>query len=35
LTIRVPSLDEILNKADELQVQSETELEQTLKEAES
>jgi len=34
LTVRVPSLDEILNKADELQVQSETELEKTLKEAE-
>ena len=34
LTVRVPSLDEILNNADQLQVQSEAELEQTLKEAE-
>jgi hypothetical protein len=34
LTIRVPSLDEILNNADQLQAQSETELEQILKEAE-
>ena len=33
-TIRVPSLDEILNNADQLQAQSEAELEQTLKEAE-
>jgi len=33
-TVRVPSLDEILNNADQLQIQSETELEQTLKEAE-
>jgi hypothetical protein len=34
LTVRVPSLDEILNNADQLQAQSEVELEQTLKEAE-
>ena len=34
LTIRVPSLDEILNNADQLQAQSETELEQVLKETE-
>ncbi len=34
LTIRVPSLDEILNTADQLQAQSETELEQVLKETE-
>ncbi|MFI5236495.1 MAG: DUF4175 family protein [Ignavibacteriales bacterium] len=34
LTIRVPSLDEILENADQLQTQSEAELEQTLKEAE-
>jgi hypothetical protein len=34
LTVRVPSLDEILNDADQLQTQSEAELEQTLKEAE-
>jgi hypothetical protein len=34
LTIRVPSLDEILNEADQLQAQSEAELEQTLNEAE-
>lgn len=34
LTVRVPSLDEILNNADQLQAQSEAELEQTLKEAE-
>jgi myosin heavy subunit len=33
LTVRVPSLDEILNDADQLQAQSETELEQVLKEA--
>ena len=33
-TIRVPSLDEILNNADQLQAHSEAELEQTLKEAE-
>ncbi|MEJ2103970.1 MAG: hypothetical protein P8X47_05265 [Ignavibacteriaceae bacterium] len=32
-TIRVPSLNEILNNANELQAQSETELEETLKEA--
>ncbi len=34
LTVRVPSLDEILDNADQLQAQSEVELEQTLKEAE-
>jgi hypothetical protein len=34
LTVRVPSLDEILNNADQLQAQSETELEQILKDAE-
>jgi len=34
LTVRVPSLDEILNEADQLQAQSETDLQQTLKEAE-
>ncbi len=34
LTVRVPSLDEILNDADQLQAQSETELEQVLKDAE-
>ena len=34
LTIRVPSLDEILNTADQLQAQSETELEQVLKDTE-
>ena len=34
LTVRVPSLDEILNNADQLHAQSETDLEQTLKEAE-
>ena len=34
LTIRVPSLDEILNNADQLQTQSQEDLEQTLKEAE-
>ena len=34
LTVRVPSLDEILNEADQLQAQSEAELEQTLQEAE-
>ncbi len=33
-TIRVPSLDEILNNADQLQAQSETDLEQVLKETE-
>jgi hypothetical protein len=33
-TIRIPSLDEILQNADQLQTQSKTELEQTLKEAE-
>jgi hypothetical protein len=32
-TIRVPSLDEILNYADQLQAQSEAELQETLKEA--
>ncbi len=34
LTVRVPSLDEILNDAEQLQVQSETDLEQVLQEAE-
>jgi len=34
LTVRVPSLDEILNEADQLQAQSEADLQQTLKEAE-
>ncbi|HSW56386.1 MAG TPA: DUF4175 family protein [Ignavibacteriaceae bacterium] len=34
LTVRVPSLDEILNNADQMQVQSEAELEQVLKDAE-
>jgi hypothetical protein len=34
LTVRVPSLDEILNNADQMHAQSETELEQVLKEAE-
>ena len=34
LTIRVPSLDEILNDADQLQAQSESDLEQTLRETE-
>jgi hypothetical protein len=34
LTIRVPSLDEILNEADQLQAQSEEELQQMLKETE-
>jgi len=33
-TIRVPSLDEILNNADQIQAQSEADLEETLKEAE-
>lgn len=33
-TIRVPSLDEILENAEQIQTQSENELEQTLKEAE-
>lgn len=34
LTVRVPSLDEILNNADQLQAQSEADLEQVLKDAE-
>jgi hypothetical protein len=34
LTLRIPSLDEILNNADQMQAQTETDLEQTLKEAE-
>jgi len=34
LTVRVPSLDEILNEADQLQVESETDLEEILKDAE-
>ncbi|MBP1683500.1 MAG: hypothetical protein H6Q27_1064, partial [Ignavibacteriaceae bacterium] len=33
LTVRVPSLDEILSEADQLQAQSENDLEQVLKEA--
>lgn len=33
-TIRIPSLDEILNNADQMNAQSEADLEQTLKEAE-
>lgn len=34
LTVRVPSLDELLNEADQLQAQSETDLEEILKDAE-